>query len=59
MKASGVRAHFPFIYLIVRYTPYFYIIFQNALIVLGRQESNENKTNLTEGDIVLFSRFRF
>ena len=41
MKASGVRVHFLFIYLIVRYTLYFYIIFQNALIVLGRQESNE------------------
>ena len=33
----------------------FYILFRNALICLGRQESEGNKTELTGGDKVLFS----
>ena len=58
LQNEGVRVSANFlydIYIRLQIQSHFYILFQNALICLGRQESEGNKTELTGGDKVLFS----
>ena len=58
LQNEGVRVSANFlydIYIRLQIYSHFYILFQNALIYLGRQESEGNTTELTGGDKVLFS----
>ena len=58
LQNEGVRVFANFLYNIyirLQIYSHFLIIFRNALICLGRQESEGNKTELTGGDKVLFS----